>query len=487
MNSNKDILMSKDALLGGFGQVEITPHTNIHTAGEVGWFRPAKEIYDPIYAKAMILKNKFRKICLVVLDLTIVNEEWVQKIREAAADKFNLEPAAVMVHATQNHTAPSLGHFMFEKEIMESYIPNEMEWLGGGDSRYFPFVYERIIEAIKIADSSLKPVDICAGSGIEGRVQFNRRAVTNDGSVRMPGPHWQGNLGPTYIRYIEGPIDPEVGVLCIKDKSQKYLGMLLHHTAHPVNVFPKPVISADWPGAWAEKVIEKVNNGCVPLVINGCCGNINPWDPFDPDYKPDHKRMGSLLSKVTENVLETVSNESSLDIDFISQRVRIPFRKIDPEILSQAKAVLNKHPRPIFNTGMGYAAYEQEKKVSVNIPTVDPEWMWAANIISKHVQMQREEAMNYEIQVFRVGRTAIVGLPGEPFVEGQLRIKMQSPADLTYIAHCCNMYCGYIPTKEAFSRGGHEIEYGKLVPESLDIVVDQTTRILKQMFSDNPT
>lgn len=63
-------------------------------------------------------------------------------------------------------------------------------------------------------------------------------------------------------------------------------------------------------------------------------------------------------------------------------------------------------------------------------------------------------ALEYEIQVFRIGDTAFVSLPGEPFVEGQTRIKLASPARSTYVVHCTTQYVAYIPTAEAYPRGG---------------------------------
>jgi len=79
----------------------------------------------------------------------------------------------------------------------------------------------------------------------------------------------------------------------------------------------------------------------------------------------------------------------------------------------------------------------------------------------------------------------IVGLPGEPFVEGQLRIKMGSHAKYTYIAHCTTQHVGYIPTREAFAHGGHEIEtcyWSKLVPEALDMIVNASLELLQEIL-----
>ncbi|RKU34353.1 hypothetical protein C6496_20225, partial [Candidatus Poribacteria bacterium] len=204
-------------LHAGASQIDITPQTDIHLAGAVGSFRPAQYVYDPLYARALVLKNGEKKICFVSLDLTIITEEWTAKIRQAVAEECGLASEAVMVHVTQTHSAPSLGHFMFDESFQGT--PPEMEWLRGGDPRYFDFAFERIVEAIKRADSSLRPVQLRVGSGVEGRVAFNRRAIMNDDRVRMPGSKWQDPLGPSYIRYMEGPIDPEVGVMCFQTDS----------------------------------------------------------------------------------------------------------------------------------------------------------------------------------------------------------------------------------------------------------------------------
>ena len=142
-------------LHAGAAQIDITPQTDIHLAGAVGQFRPAQYIYDPLYARVLVLENGRTKICFVSLDLTIITEQWTAKIRRAVADECGFDPEAVMIHVTQTHSAPSLGHFMFDESFQGT--PPEMEWLRGGDPRYFDFVFERIVEVIKQAHSSLQP------------------------------------------------------------------------------------------------------------------------------------------------------------------------------------------------------------------------------------------------------------------------------------------------------------------------------------------
>ena len=476
--------MGTHGLRAGAAQVDITPDTDICLAGEVGWFRAGRYVSDPLYARVIVFSNGAQKVCFIGLDLTIVTEDWAGPIRAAAADRLHMAPEATMVHATQVHAAPALGVFMADRDF--TGIPEDMAWLNGGDPRYFQFAFDRIVEAIGIAAERLQPVRIRVGSGIEGRIQFNRRAINHHGKVQMPGPRWPGGVGPSYIRYMEGPIDPEVGVMCVQGEGPGILALILHYTGHPVNVFPQPVISADWPGAWGLAMQQRVGAQCVPLVINGCCGNINPWDPFDPEYVPDHRRMGRLLAEMTEKVLETLDVEEDGTLAFRSRRVNIPLREVEPELLAWAEAFLKKHPEPLWSEDGGYAAYEQPSSRAAPAGTVHPDWMKSVSIVSTYLQRLRDPEFAYEIQVFRVGRTAFVGLPGEPFVEGQLKIKLASPTFPTYVAHCCNMYCGYIPIPEAFGRGGHEVEtryWSKLVPDALQTIVANTTQVLSELFA----
>ena len=82
------------------------------------------------------------------------------------------------------------------------------------------------------------------------------------------------------MSHLEGPIDPEVAVLVIRGTDERIRSVLLHHTCHPVCLMGQMVISADWPGAWSRAIEGSVvGSQCLPVVVNGCCGNINPWCP----------------------------------------------------------------------------------------------------------------------------------------------------------------------------------------------------------------
>ena len=294
----------------------------------------------------------------------------------------------------------------------------------------------------------------------------------NDNKVRMPGSKWQDPLGPSYIRYMEGPIDPEVGVMCFQTDSVEMLAML----ATPHLSSSKHFSATNCLRGLARR---HGRTQCAILSVVIVCPSSSTVVAATSIRgirsiritSPDHQRMGSLLAKTTQAVIEALPYEEDLSLDWKVRHVKLPIREVEPELLAQSRRILEENPEPRWS--------EQNPK------QIDPEWIKAGSILSVHLRKERAPELDYEIQVLRVGKTAFVGLPGEPFVEGQLQLKMASPTYPTYIAHCTSHYVGYLPIPDAFPRGGHEVEtrfWAKLEPEALEMVVDAAAEVLHEVF-----
>lgn len=165
--------MEGKLLLAGAAKVDITPKMGTQIAGVFGSRRPAEVLIDPLFAKALVLDDGERKLCVLPLDLCVIVGEWGDTIRNGAAERFGLDPDAVMVHLMQNHAAPSLGGtpFSFESE----HLPPEFPWLKGSDDEYHPVAVERTLQAIGMALEKMQPVRMGIATGVEARVAFNRR------------------------------------------------------------------------------------------------------------------------------------------------------------------------------------------------------------------------------------------------------------------------------------------------------------------------
>ena len=122
-------------LKAGAARVDISPPPGTQLAGDIGRFRPTNEIRDPLYASALAMEDAGgKRFCVLSLDLTILIKRWVDPIRQGAAERYGLDPDALMVCATQTHSAVAFGHAFAECECDE--IPDDMRWLLGGDDAY---------------------------------------------------------------------------------------------------------------------------------------------------------------------------------------------------------------------------------------------------------------------------------------------------------------------------------------------------------------
>lgn len=470
-------LANSAMLRAGAAACDITPKAGTHLGGTIGVLRDARVLAERLYARALVVESGSHKLCFVQPDLEIVTKKWLDRIRAAAKERCGLAEEAVMVHLPQTHSTPPLGNFILGDDLPN--VPPKLEYLRGSQSEYCDFAVERIIESIVQANERLSPVQAGVGRAVRDDLAFNRRGITREGGIVMP---WMFSgqsrpLGPTNIAYLEGPADPEIGVFCLRSDDLCMQAMLLYFTCHPVNVFATDthMVSPDWHGAWCARMQETHGAGCTPLVLNGCCGNINPWPAFEPDFVPDHRRMGRALAETSDKIIAGLEFKAAAKIDTRRRIISLPLRTPAPADLAEARKMLADHPLPLWNAGS-------------NPSQVSNEWMDAAMLMSVEMERERRPEFPYEIQAFRIGDTAFVGLPGEPFVEGQLAIKVRSPFPYTFVAHNTAEYAGYIAPPHSYARGGHEIrskpaQWSKLESGALEMIVEESVALLEELHT----
>jgi hypothetical protein len=113
---------------------------------------------------------------------------------------------------------------------------------------------------------------------------------------------------------------------------------------------------------------------------------------------------------------------------------------------------------------------------------VDPE-IYDRSIPSLVSAIEVRRTHTAEMQVLCVGDCAIVGVPGELFCELGLQIKERAWSARAMISSCTNGRVGYVPTCEAFERGGYETTFGPssmLAPEAGSLIVQTAVELIAQ-------
>ncbi len=451
-------------LYAGVAEVDITPEPGVQIAGHIGVRRPARVIEQPLLARALALQQGTTRIVYFSSDILAIRTDFAQAIRQRAFQRFQLPPDALIVNCTQNHSSPSVGHcFCIDEPFWRQWIKTpDLEWVLGGDPAYSAGFVDKALTVIGRALATLEPVNAEIGRGIEGRIAFNRRTIMRDGSAQMHAAE-----GDPRVLQVEGPADPEVGVLVLRKRGGHPLAGLLHFTSHPCHGLDAYTIAGGWPGAWCE-AMKPLLDGGLPLVVNGCCGNVHPRNPIAPSETKSYREMGRILAADSGRILkELVPLEGGLR--YAVRRLSIPLRDLDVAKVRRAEKLLREHPEPIW--------------IGDGEDQIDWAWIYAISILDLARHKETHPTFDYEIQAFRLGDFQMVALTGEPFVEAQLKIKLQFQNRHTWIAHMSNGYVGYIPTPDAIRRGGYETDachWSKLAPQALEMIADASIALLRE-------
>jgi hypothetical protein len=167
----------------------------------------------------------------------------------------------------------------------------------------------------------------------------------------------------------------------------------------------------------------------------------------------------------------------SVKVDNIDLRrtvVPLNIRELDPTEVETATRLLEQNPEPMWNDD--------------TCTSVAWDWVYAVAVLDLNDARRENPVFPYEIQTFRIGDLSLAGLMGEPFVEAQLDIKKAAPTRHTFVAHFCNGYAGYLPTRRAFAGGGYETRTGagsKLPLDALEKVTEAAIELLRDLHKDS--
>ena len=194
-----------DDLSAGAAVVDVTPPVPYRMSGYFNE-RVSTGIKDPLYAKALVLKQGDVEAALVFCDLIGIATVVGPEARRRAAEATGIPAENIAISATHSHTGPLYAG------VLRNYFHDEAVAKNGSDPYekvdYPAQLVEKLVQAIRTAQKNARPAKLSAGVGQESRLSFNRRFHMKDGTVRFN----PGALNPDIVRPA-GPIDPDVGLL----------------------------------------------------------------------------------------------------------------------------------------------------------------------------------------------------------------------------------------------------------------------------------
>ena len=398
----------------GVAASNITPPVGVNMAGFASRDHGAEGVHDELRAKALVIDIGDEPVCLITNDLIGFGREAAAELRAAVEETCAIPPDRVMINGSHTHSGPALSR------RSQVHQPHEA---------YLDYLHAKVVGTVKMAADAREPVTLAYGRE-PVQVGINRRECV-DGEVRLG-------------RNPEGPVAPYVDVVRVTGEAGEILAILFAHAAHPVVMGGDSYqISADFPGA-AQALIERVYPGALALFAQGCCGDINadPRDSFEVVG-----RLGRLLGAAT---IKAAEEAEPLEIDVLDsawQPFELPLD--DPPPLEQAEAELAEQKRLLDEAQAvddESGARRQEGQVK-----------WAQRVVDAAREGRTGLSMTFDLHALRLGELAIIGLPGEVFVDYQLNLEAASPFERTIVLGYTNGVECYVPTAAAIPEGGYEV------------------------------
>lgn len=442
------VATADDKLRVGVAVQDITPPVGYRMSGYF-YERPSTGTHDPLYAKALVLEQGETKAALVFCDLIAIGKPLSDKARQRASEKTQIPAKNILIAATHSHTGPLYGGALrdyFHAQAVEKHGSDPSEKID-----YPAQLVDRMVKAIVEAQQKAEPASITPGRADLMGVSFNRRFHMKDGSVRFN----PGRKNPDIVR-VAGPIDPQVSVLEFEKANGRSLALLTVFALH-LDTVGGTLYSADYP-----HYLAKEFDGAVSLFGAGTCGDINHIDVTKADQPKGQEMARSIAERLAEAAQDAIldsAGEVQPALAVKSSLVPCPVQKYSAEEVAKAKADFPK----IGGKELSFLEQVETYKIVA-------------------LQSLPHDVLPLEVQVFRLGKdVAIVGLPGEVFVELGLAIKDRSPFKHTIVIELCNDAPGYIPTRKAFAEGSYETVNSRVQPGGGEMLVEEAVKLLKSL------
>ena len=468
-SGNQIQVFADEAMKVGVSEQDITPPVGFPMAG---YFheRLADGQIDPLMAKAIVFRGNDQQAALVICDLTGISVDLSHAIRTQAARKTGIPDDNIIVSATHSHTAPD-------------YYKSLIRYLNGDKSNAIRTGYvEKLIEG---ASKAIEKASQSAGTAIleSGTVEqktpvaFNRRFVMRDGSVQT----WLNLKHPEVVR-IAGPVDPEIGLLLIKDSQAKPIGVLSNFALH-LDTVGGLKWSGDYPFFVESAVRQSLGADVVSLFGTGCCGDINHSNSDGLSARNKTDVIGKAIGESIQNGLPKLSPLKKSRLSVRSNIVPLALQECSEQEATEAVRVMKAVEA---GEKVDFLKHVQAHKMLMVDQLRNKEPL-AGKSNPSPILATREwsgvgQSLPVEVHTICLGEElAIVTLPGEVFVNLGLAIKQNSPFRTTIIIELANaVETCYIPTQAAYAGGSYEVTNSTVKPGSGERLVEAVLHQLRE-------
>ena len=437
--------------------------------GDSYGIRVSEGVHDELYIKTLVFEQAGQRVAFITLDVISLPHLLVMKSRALIHKQTGIAVNNIILNATHLHAGPQMNPLFWDVVGGSAKLKSQ---------EYTHKLPELILEGVKSAISKIQPVHVSIGNVQETSISFNRRFLMKDGTFKTN----PGKLNPNIVRPA-GPIDPSLSMVYFESLDKKPVAILVNFALH-VAVVGGNNFSSDFPGVMSNLIGKAKGEEVVTVFTNGTSGNINHIDVSNSNQLSgfdESQRIGTILADRVLNALNSLRPISITSLKATIQAVNLPvFKVVEKLEMIWAKDVISKFGNP---KGSGFADVVSAWRILDLVK-------YQGGLDTRHnstttVPLTVDgSALESEVSVIAFGdQMALVGFPGDAFVELGLGIKLNSPFPFTIVSEQSgNGTLSYIPNKKAFPEGQYEVNSARYRSGGGESLVDAALETLISIF-----
>jgi len=435
-------------LKAGVSMVDISPKKGIELAGYPHYLRHNTGIHDALYASCIFLDDGTTKLAIVCMDILFFSKVYVKEVRERVSSLIDIPEENIMISCSHTHSGPWASGRL-DLEGLERGLKPDMD--------YVLSLKDKLVNLIANACSNTFEAKIGIDKGICGK----EKGI--GGNRRDP----------------DGPADPEVWIIGIKDKKDKWRAALVKYSLHPTVIHEEStVVTADYPG-YIRRYLAKTKPQMIFLFAQGTSGDQSTRYFRKGQTFKEAERVGFEIGRVADSILNSMKLNSNVPLIVKSTEIDVELRRLPAEEAAEAEVTETK--KRLEKLRKEDASYIEIQ--NANLKNLGAECtLGYIRLKDKGIDLELEvNELPAGVQVIGIGDNRIVELPGEIFVEFGLNIQRNSPFEKTFVIALANgCLPGYTCTEEAYSKGDYEAGTSMLTAKSGDIIVKAALRLLEE-------
>jgi hypothetical protein len=417
---------------------EVTPPSGHPLCG--GWIEPARAVDDPLQAVGVVLLGPDEPIVLCAVDWCGLRNDAHLAWRAALAEAVHTAPRNVAVQCVHQHNAPFAD--LRAQELIEGVNgPPSL------DRKFFAEVKRRTAAAAGASVALAAPLThFGIGQAKFEDVTSNRRILGADGKVKFV--RYSATRDPAIRAEPEGLIDPWLKTLSFWN-GPRPLAALHYYTTHPMSYYGDGRVSSDFCGL-ARKKRQEEEPDVVQVYFTGCAGNVTAGKYNDGAHANRHVLRDRICTAMTAAWKAT--RRHAVDCwQWRVEPVKLPPRT--------ERSFADEESRKVL------ADAKQGKVQRIN----------SAFQLAWRQRLDRP----IELTCLDLGKVLVLHLPGEPFVEYQLKAQQLRADAVVCTAGYGDGGPGYIPTSGAYFESGYEPTVALAGPASEGILLAAIAKLLQ--------